>query len=159
MGAPRGWAAAQVKCNQQFDASDAAVAALQAELHRRITMHPLVRLYARPQRTTLPLLNAYSTGMHYGRHVDDALMGEPALRTDLAYTLFLSDGDDYDGGALVIDSHAGETPVRLDAGAIVIYPAGSLHRVEPVTRGERVAAVGWIQSLVRDPAQREVLFV
>jgi PKHD-type hydroxylase len=153
-----GWAARAVKHNLQLDASIAAVRALQQQVHARVSMHPLLRLFARPQRITLPLLSLYETGMRYGRHVDDALMGEPPLRTDLAYTLFVSSPQDYDGGELVIESHAGATPVKLEAGAMVVYPAGNLHQVEPVTRGTRLAAVGWIQSQVRDAQRREVLF-
>ena len=153
-----GWAARGVKQNGQFDGADAAVAALQHELHARLLAHPLLRLYARPQRMTLPLLNVYAEGMHYGRHVDDALMGEPALRTDLAFTLFLTPPDDYDGGELVLEGHAGDLPVKLPAGAAVVYAAGASHRVQAVTRGERCAAVGWIQSQVRDAARRDVLF-
>lgn len=153
-----GWAARGAKQNQQFDGADPAVQALQRELHARLLAHPLLRLYARPQRMTLPLLNAYREGMHYGRHVDDALMGEPALRTDLAFTLFLSPMEDYDGGELVLEGNAGDLPIKLPAGAAVVYPAGASHRVETVARGERCAAVGWIQSQVRDAARRDVLF-
>jgi PKHD-type hydroxylase len=153
-----GWAAREVKHNLQLDTSDTAVRALQTDLHQRLAAHPLLRLYARPQRITLPLFNRYDVGMRYGRHVDDALMGEPPLRTDLAYTVFLSAPTDYDGGELVLEGSAGETPIKLNAGAAVIYPAGALHRVNEVTRGERLAAVGWIQSQVRDATQRDVLF-
>ena len=153
-----GWAARAAKQNQQQDGQDAGVAALQHELHARLLAHPLLRLYARPQRMTLPLVNFYADGMHYGRHVDDALMGEPALRTDLAFTLFLAPPGDYDGGELVIEGHTGDLPLKLPAGAAVVYPAGASHRVAPVTRGERCAAVGWIQSQVRDAARRDVLF-
>ncbi len=153
-----GWAARAVKHNLQLDGSDARVHALQDELQQHLLAHPLLRLYARPHRVTLPLFNRYRVGMQYGRHVDDALMGEPPLRTDLAYTVFLSATADYDGGELVLEGSAGETPIKLDAGAAVVYPAGALHRVNPVTRGERLAAVGRIQSQVRDAAQREVLF-
>ena len=153
-----GWAARGAKENRQFDGRDAGVHALQLDLHARLLAHPLLRLYARPQRMTLPLLNAYAEGMRYGRHVDDALMGEPPLRTDLAFTLFLAPPSDYDGGELVLEGTAGDLPLKLPAGAAVVYPAGASHRVETVTRGERFAAVGWIQSQVRDAACREVLF-
>lgn len=153
-----GWAARGVKANAQFDATDPAVKALRLELHARLMAHPLMRPYARPQRMSLPLLNAYSEGMRYGSHVDEPLMGEPALRTDLAFTLFLVEPADYDGGELVLEGLAGDLPVKLPAGAAVVYPAGASHRVETVTRGERLAAVGWIQSQVRDAARRDVLF-
>ena len=149
-----GWAAREAKQNLQLDGQDAGVAALQRELHARLLAHPLLRLYARPQRMTLPLVNFYADGMQYGRHVDDALMGEPALRTDLAFTLFLAAPGDYDGGELVIEGLAGDLPIKLPAGAAVVYPAGASHRVAAVTRGERCAAVGWIQSQVRDAARR-----
>jgi PKHD-type hydroxylase len=153
-----GWAARGVKRNRQLDGRDPHVAALQLQLQSTLRAHPLLQLYARPQRITLPLLSLYEPGMEYGRHVDDALMGEPPLRTDIAFTLFLSEEDDYDGGALQIDTSGGELPIKLPAGAAVLYPSGSLHRVVTVTRGLRCAAVGWIQSQVRDPARREVLF-
>ena len=153
-----GWAAREAKRNLQLDGGDAGVAALQAELHRHLATHPLLRLYARPLRITPPLFNLYGPGMRYGRHVDDALMGEPPIRTDLAFTVFLSPPESYDGGELVLEGVAGETPIKLGAGAVVVYAAGALHRVEEVTRGERFAAVGWIQSGVRDAAQREILF-
>jgi PKHD-type hydroxylase len=94
--------------------------------------------------------------MAYGTHVDDALMG--GMRTDISFTLFLSDPESYDGGELVTESHAGEQPFKLPAGSLVLYPSTTLHRVEPVTRGSRLAAVGWVRSLVRDPARRELLF-
>lgn len=153
-----GWAAREVKRNEQADAGQAELTALQDEIRALLGAHPLLRLYARPQRIASPLLSRYRVGMRYGRHVDDALMGEPALRTDLAFTLFLSPPEDYDGGELVLEGHDGETPVKLAAGSLVLYATGQTHRVEEVTRGERLAAVGWIQSHVRDPAQRDILF-
>lgn len=153
-----GWAARDAKRNRQLDRRDSAVEALAGELLAPVAAHPTVLAFARPARTGEPLLSRYGVGDEYGLHVDDALMGEPALRTDLAWTLFLSDPASYDGGELVLDTAAGETPVKLPAGALVVYDCGVLHRVAPVTRGERLAAVGWIQSRVRDPRQRDVLF-
>lgn len=153
-----GWSAQAAKRNRQLDRRDPAVLALLAEIRAAVTEHPLLAGYARPAKIGEPLLSRYCPGDEYGLHVDDALMGEPPLRTDLAWTLFLSDPDDYDGGELVLDSAAGETPVKLPAGALVAYDCGALHRVAPVTRGERMAAVGWIQSRVRDGRQRELLF-
>jgi PKHD-type hydroxylase len=153
-----GWAARDAKRNRQLDRHDAAVAALAAELRDAVAAHPLLATFARPTRFGEPLLSRYGVGDEYATHVDDALMGEPPLRTDLAWTLFLSEPDTYDGGELTIDAPAGETPVKLPAGALVVYDCGALHRVAPVTRGERLAAVGWIQSRVRDARHRELLF-
>jgi PKHD-type hydroxylase len=156
--ATAGWAARDAKRNRQLDARDAEVAALQQRLQSALQAHPVFQLYARPQRITLPLLSRYEPGMEYGRHVDDALMGEPPLRSDLAFTLFLAAPEEYDGGELLIEASGGDIAVKLPAGAAVLYPAGSLHRVAMVTRGVRCAAVGWVQSHVRDAARREVLF-
>ena len=94
--------------------------------------------------------------MEYGSHVDDALMN--GIRTDVSFTLFLSDPDSYDGGALVIESSGGEDDIKLPAGSLVAYPSTTLHRVQPVTKGARLAAVGWARSFIRDPARRELLF-
>jgi PKHD-type hydroxylase len=94
--------------------------------------------------------------MAYGAHVDDALMR--GVRSDLSLTLFLADPGSYEGGELVVESSAGEQAIKLAAGALVLYPATALHRVEPVRGGVRLAAVGWIRSFVRDAARREVLF-
>lgn len=153
-----GWAARDAKHNRQLDPGDAQVGRLSEDLVAAVAAHPLLRQFARPARLGNPLLSRYRPGDAYGLHVDDALMGEPPLRTDLAFTLFLSEPDAYDGGELVIESHEGETPVKLPAGALVVYDCGALHRVAPVTRGERLACVGWIQSRVRDGRQRELLF-
>ena len=112
-----------------------------------------------PCRLTEPMFNRYASGMRYGSHVDNAVMYQPQpLRSDISVTVFLSAPDEYDGGELLIDDLAIRQKVKLAAGSAIIYPSTSLHRVEPVTRGERLAAVIWIQSLVRDPAQRRVLF-
>jgi PKHD-type hydroxylase len=110
-------------------------------------------------RTVLPpLISRYVPGMEYGLHVDSALMGrEVKVRTDQSVTLFLSDPGDYDGGELLIQHGSGEEAVKLPAGSAVVYPSGALHRVAPVTRGERLAAITWVQSFIRDPAKREVL--
>ena len=153
-----GWAARDAKRNLQLDVGDPRVQALQRRLQAALGAHPLLRLFARPQRVGLPLLSRYRPGMAYGRHVDDALMDEGRLRTDLAYTLFLSAPEEYDGGELRLESAAGAVPVKLPGGALVVYEAGALHEVTQVTRGERLAAVGWIQSQVRLAAQREILF-
>jgi PKHD-type hydroxylase len=106
------------------------------------------------------MFSRYEPGMTYGAHTDDALMGpnDDKLRTDLAFTIFLADRETYDGGALVIGSPLGEQEIALDAGDAILYPAGSIHYVAPVTRGARLAAVGWVQSFIADAGQRELLF-
>jgi PKHD-type hydroxylase len=98
--------------------------------------------------------------MTYGAHTDDALMGkgEDKLRTDLAFTIFLSDSSTYEGGDLVVESALGEQGIKLEAGDAFLYSAGSIHHVAPVTSGARLAAVGWVQSFVPDLTQRETLF-
>ena len=113
----------------------------------------MFRLAVRPKALAPLMFSAYEHGMEYGSHVDDALM--QGMRTDVSFTLFLSDPESYDGGELVIESAAGEDAVKLAAGSLVAYPSTTLHRVAPVTRGVRLAAVGWARSFVRDGAQRE----
>ena len=105
------------------------------------------------------MFSRYEPGMEYGTHVDNAVMsGRPPVRSDVSLTLFLSEPDTYDGGELTIQTMTGEEQIKLPAGSIVAYPSSSLHRVAPVTRGVRVAAVTWVQSMIRDPACREILF-
>jgi len=111
-----------------------------------------------PRTIQKPLFNRYCAGMAYGFHVDDALMGaREQWRTDVSVTVFLNQPDEYDGGELEIDSAFGMQTVKLPAGAAVVYPSSTLHRVTPVTQGERLAAVTWVQSKVRDPGRREIL--
>ena len=95
--------------------------------------------------------------MSYGRHVDNALM-KGGHRSDLSFTVFLSDPKDYDGGELVIEGADSEQGYKLPAGSAIVYPSTTLHRVDPITRGERWAVVGWVESWVRHAAQREILF-
>ena len=111
---------------------------------------------ARPKKLSPLLFSRTETGMQYGVHVDDALMA--GMRTDIAFTLFLDDPDSYDGGELVIESAAGDDAIKLPAGAMIVYPATTLHRVAMVTRGQRHVVAGWARSFVRDGAQREILF-
>jgi PKHD-type hydroxylase len=94
--------------------------------------------------------------MAYGTHVDNPMMG--MMRTDVSFTLFLSDPESYEGGELIIETVSGEQPIKLPAGSMVAYPSTSLHRVAEVTKGERYAAVGWIRSFIRDSAKRELMF-
>lgn len=114
---------------------------------------------ALPKQVSPIRFSRYEQGMSYGTHVDNAFMGEDRrLRSDLSLTLFLSNPDTYQGGELVIESAQGEQSFKLPAGAMILYPSTTLHRVETVMEGVRLAAVGWVQSLVRDSNAREVLF-
>lgn len=151
---------AQVKRNQQLaDASP-----LKAELGREVlaacARHPVFHTATLPVKLLPPRFNRYADGGTYGAHVDGAVMAMAdgsQMRSDIACTLFLAEPGDYDGGELIIDDTWGEHEVKLPAGDAVVYPASSLHRVEPVTRGARVASFFWIQSLVRDEAKRRML--
>ena len=114
---------------------------------------------ALPRRVFSPLFNRYDANMTFGAHVDSALRGHPnPLRTDLSATLFLTRPEEYDGGELVIDDTYGGHNVKLAAGNLVLYPATSLHRVNPITRGVRRSCFFWIQSFIRDDAKRTLLF-
>lgn len=154
--ATAGFAAREVKHNRQADALDRKVAELRDSITEKIRSNDLFQLAARPKTLTSIMFSMYEPGMRYGNHVDDALMG--GVRADVSFTLFLSDPSSYDGGELVIDAPSGEDAVKLDAGSMIVYPATSLHRVAEVTRGERLAVVGWARSFIRDEAKRELLF-
>jgi PKHD-type hydroxylase len=155
-GATAGWHAKLVKKNLQADRSDPAYAALNKQVTELITTNTIFRMAVRPKSMTPLLFSRYLDSMTYGAHVDDAtLMG---LRSDVSFTLALADPNDYDGGELVMETTAGDQGFKLQPGHMIIYPSTTLHRVEPVTRGERVSAVGWIQSQVRDAHKREILY-
>lgn len=155
-----GPAARAVKQNLQADGRDARTEALERFVVDALYRHPLFEIAARPAKLSRLLFSRYEPGMTYGAHTDDALMGDGAsrLRTDLAFTLFLAEPSSYDGGALTIDSTLGEQEIKLEAGDAILYSAGSIHFVAPVTRGVREAAVGWIQSVVAEAGRREILF-
>jgi PKHD-type hydroxylase len=123
---------------------------------------PLFMSAALPHTVYPPLFNRYGGGQAFGEHVDNAVRFQVhrnlRIRTDLSATLFLAEPEDYDGGELVVEDTYGAHEVKLAAGDLILYPSTSLHRVEPVTRGERVASFFWIQSLVRDDAKRALLF-
>lgn len=156
-----GSAARQVKRNTQARGDDAGVAALSHRVRLALEGHEVMRRLVRPVRWSNLLFSRYRSGEQYGLHADNAVMvdenGWP-LRTDVSFTLFLSDPDTYQGGALVIPEAAGDREIRPGAGCAVFYPTGLLHRVTPVTAGVRLACVGWIQSFIRRPDQREILY-
>jgi PKHD-type hydroxylase len=151
-----GFAARQVKKNKQADATDGEANAIKSLVEKRLNEHELFRAAVRPRSISPLLISRYEPGMEYGTHVDDALMN--GMRTDVAFTLFLNEPADYDGGELIIESAAGEDDVKLEAGSLIVYEATTLHRVAPVTRGVRDAVVGWARSYIRSASQRELLF-
>ena len=151
-----GFAARAVKNNRQAAGSDRSLETIRKLIAARLLDNEIFRLAVRPKALSALLFSRYEKSMHYGSHVDDALID--GMRTDVSFTLFLSDADAYDGGELVIESAAGEETFKLAAGSLVAYPATTLHRVAAVTRGVRLAAAGWARSFVRDAAQRELLF-
>jgi PKHD-type hydroxylase len=152
----------QVKRNIQLpettvDAEAARLIVLKA-LHR----HPLFFSAALPKKIYPPLFNQYKAGMDFGAHVDNAVRTHAIsgvnVRTDISCTLFLSDPESYEGGELVVEDTYGHQMVKLPAGDMVLYPGTSLHHVRPVTEGTRLASFFWVQSMVRDDAQRTLLF-
>ena len=152
--ATAGPSAKSVKNNAQ--ASDIQSEAIISFVRNLLEVHP-VFLAATQMRTFGPMLvSRYDVGQGYGLHVDNAFMGP--IRADLSFTLFLSPSDDYDGGALCLELPAGSQSIRLPAGSLILYPSTSLHCVEPVTRGQRLAVVGWIESRVLHTEAREALF-
>ena len=154
-----GAAARRVKANEEVDDAMPQLEQLNRMVMGGLARHPAYRSGALPLHAASPVYARYLPGMAYGEHLDDAIMGAEGIRwrSDVAVTLFLSAPEEYDGGELVIRSAFGDQAVKAPAGDAVLYPAGSIHRVAPVTRGERLVAVTWVQSLVRDPARRELL--
>lgn len=153
--ATAGWSARLVKQNDQASASDA-LELLRDDLAAAIARNPLFQIAVRPKALTPLLVVRYGPGQAYGSHVDDALMG--VMRTDVSFTLFLSEPDEYEGGELVIETSHGEEAVKLPAGSLFAYPATTLHRVAPIVSGQRTVAVGWARSFIRSAQDRELLF-
>lgn len=158
--ATAGATASAVKRNEQAVLDDAAGRAMRAKLTPIIADNPVVKAAARPRRITAPMVSKTENDGHYGAHVDNALMGtgEARIRTDLSFTLFLSDPESYEGGELVVHAAGLRQAIKGKAGELVLYPSSSIHEVRPVTSGTRLVCVGWIESLIRDHAQREMLF-
>lgn len=153
--ATAGWHARTRKHNLQARPSKT-LETLLKQVEHRLLRHELLNAAARPKAMIKMLLSRYDEGMSYGSHVDDALMA--GQRTDLSFTLFLSPPEQYEGGALVIDEAAGERAFRMEAGALLLYPSTSLHRVEEVSKGTRLVIVGWLRSFIPSAQDREVLF-
>jgi PKHD-type hydroxylase len=153
---------AQVKHNQQLPEDHPVARELGDVILGALQCNPLFVSAALPLRVFPPLFNRYTGGHSFGNHVDNAIRqiaGTPLrIRTDLSATLFLTDPEDYDGGELEVEDTYGVHSVKLPAGHMVLYPSTSLHHVQPVTRGARVASFFWIQSMLRDDGERTLLF-
>lgn len=155
-----GDAATLVKDNEQARGDEPEVVALARRIRMAMEGHPVVSSAIRPVRWSSFLFSRYRPGQQYGAHTDNAVVydgsGSP-LRSDMSFTLFLSDPESYQGGALRTRSDGEDRDYRLPAGSVVFYPTGQIHSVTPVTRGVRLACVGWVQSFVRRADQRELL--
>ena len=160
--ATSGYQSAQAKKNEQLAEDSADARELGDAVLAALARNQLFFSAALPKQVFPPLFNRYGAGMTFGSHVDSAIRTHAGsrirMRTDLSATLFLAAPEEYDGGELVVEDNFGTHTVKLPAGDMVLYPASSLHRVTPVTRGARVASFFWIQSMVRDDAQRTLLF-
>jgi len=155
-----GAVAKQVKRNLQAMMNTESGRAIRAEIEPLITENRVIKAAARPRHVSPLLISKTKDGGHYGPHVDNALMGKGAnrIRTDLSFTLFLSNAEDYEGGELVVHNAGVTQMIKGDWGEMVLYPTSAIHEVKPVTSGERIVCVGWIESLVADSNHRELLF-
>lgn len=151
-------AAKEVKNNLQLDTSSAAYAHVLAIITNAIHSSPYFQIAAQPKTVHPCIISKYTAGKYYGWHVDSPIMGTPAIRTDLAMTIFLSDPSTYEGGELVIQTAAGPVAMKPSKGDAVLYPCQFLHCVTEVKSGERLAAVTWIQSNIQSSEQRQLLF-
>lgn len=152
-------AAKEVKNNLQVDAGNTEIMGqVQAILSNALASSPLFQAASLPQRVYPFMVSKYGVGKYYGWHVDNPIMGDPQMRTDLAMTIFLSDPSTYTGGELVLQTGGGVINFKPAMGDAVLYPCQYLHCVSEVTSGERLAAVTWVQSKVKSPEQRQLLF-
>jgi len=157
-----GTQSALAKRNEQLPEASPEARAAGERILDALSRNPLFVTAALPQTVFPPLFNRYGGGQTFGLHVDNAVRqsrdGAVRIRSDLSATLFLTEPDDYDGGELLVEDTYGVHEVKLPAGDMILYPASSLHQVSAVTRGARVSSFFWIQSMVRDDAQRSLLF-
>ncbi|MCI3951935.1 MAG: Fe2+-dependent dioxygenase [Burkholderiales bacterium] len=160
--ATAGYQGARVKDNRQIEEAVPLARELGDIILAALERNALFISAALPNRVYPPLFNRYEGGMQFGNHVDNAVRLLPGsgvkVRTDISATLFLSPPEEYDGGELLVEDTYGAHAIKLPAGDMVLYPATSLHRVTPITRGARLASFFWIESMVRDDAQRTLLF-
>ena len=154
-----GWHAKLVKDNLQLKSEATYAQQLRERVKSALKRNALFQSAIQPKQIHTILFSRYEKGMSYGTHVDNALMGDREFwRSDVSFTLFLSSPSTYEGGELVIEGSDGDRTYKLEAGSMIVYPSSTLHRVEEVTAGVRLATVGWVQSLIRDPNERELLF-
>lgn len=154
-----GWHAREVKRNEQVDTGSKIAREAGEHIRAALEANDVFRAGVLPHTIRPFLFSRYGESMSYGPHVDDAVMGRTErVRSDVSVTVFLNDPADYDGGELVIESSGGEQTYKLPAGHAIAYPSTTLHRVEGITRGTRLVAVTWVQSLVRSAEDREILF-
>ena len=160
--ATAGFQGARVKDNQQLDEASAMAGELGELIVGQLERNALFVSAVLPNRVYPPVFNRYRVGMSFGTHVDGTVRSVPRsahkLRTDLSATLFITAPESYEGGELVVESDFSQRSAKLAAGDMIVYSSTSRHRVTAVTRGERLAAVFWIQSLIRDDLRREQLF-
>jgi PKHD-type hydroxylase len=155
-----GWYASRVKNNQEMRQDPQQMQTLIRIVMSSLGHNQDFKMAVLPYRVADPIFARYQPGMTYGDHVDDPIMGSggPRFRTDVSMTVFLHPPETYEGGELVIRTSFGARGVKLNAGDAVVYPSSSLHHVAPVTRGERLVCLAWIQSYVKDAHKRELLF-
>lgn len=152
--------AQRVKNNQELPQDDRMLNELNNIVMGSLVQNKTYQNAAFPHRIATAFYARYGSGMEYGDHIDDPIMGPAgaSYRTDVSITVFLNMPDDYDGGELTINTSFGKQAFKLPAGSAIMYPSGTLHNVAEVTRGERLVAVTWCQSMIRDPAKRELLY-
>ncbi|MGV6857648.1 MAG: Fe2+-dependent dioxygenase [bacterium] len=155
-----GKAAKQVKHNQEVAGDSTELSRLNNLVMGKLIRHPVYQNAAFAKNIAAPFYARYTKGMKYGDHIDDPIMGsgQQVYRPDVSITVFLNAPEDYTGGELCIHTPFGQQLVKLPAGHAIMYPSGSLHRVQEVTAGTRLVAVTWAQSMIRDPAERELLY-
>jgi len=156
--ATAGWHAKLVKNNEQAIGNQKSVEQIQNTVLQAIQNNAAIRSACMPSRISPLLISRYQKGMEYGLHVDDAIRtGNSPMRADISFTVFLSDPKTYEGGELNTINGSIEQNIKLEAGSAVFYPSNMLHKVQPIVSGQRLAAVGWMQSMVRSPEHREIL--
>ena len=154
-----GTVARTIKDNEELSRGSQVYDRLNEVVMKSLVRNPVYQAFALPLKYGAPFYARYRAGRRYGYHIDDPIMGEgPRYRTDVSTTVFLNDPSEYEGGELSIRTPFGVQEVKLAAGDAVVYPSTSLHQVNEITAGERLVMVTWVQSMVRDPHRREMLY-